>query len=152
MSVSLLRSMINHIIISHLHFGSIFFQAPHPLFYVVGCGGEPGQLCGPVGTLWSPGLSSLFHKSICNGSVTFLYSIYSCFYLCCSTGPIFWACQAESDIHGISQRNPPLSDHLPKNKIASPGSRTTALVICSSRQSWNMSAINKPLHVWEGGG
>ena len=48
--------------------------------------------------------------------------------------------------------SPSLSDHHPKNKIASPGARTTASVICSSRPSWNMSAINKPLHVWVGGG
>ena len=44
-----------------------------------------------------------------------------------------------------------LSNHHLKNKIASPGARTTASVIHSSRPSWNMLAINKLVHAWEGG-
>ena len=50
------------------------------------------------------------------------------------------------------KRSPFLSDHHPKNSIVSPGARTTGLVIHSSRPSWNISAINEPLHTWEGGG
>ena len=45
-----------------------------------------------------------------------------------------------------------LSNHHPKYKIAYPGSRTITSVIHSLRPSQNMSAINKPLHAWEGGG
>ena len=40
------------------------------------------------------------------------------------------------------KRRPSLGDHHPKNKVASPGARTTASVIHSG-----MSAINKPLHM-----
>ena len=54
------------------------------------------------GHSWPPGLSSLFHNSICNGSVAFLYSIYrlplhKLSYQC----PIDLAHQAESYIPGI---------------------------------------------------
>ena len=48
--------------------------------------------------------------------------------------------------------SPSLSNHLPKNKFASPEARTTSSVIHSLRPCWNMSAINKPLNAWEGGG
>ena len=106
----------------------------------------------PQGASWPPGLSSLFHNSICNSLATFWYGIYSCLYLHYSPSPMNWACQAESDIPGISQGEPSLSQCLPKNKIASPGARTTVSVILSLRPSWNMSAIHKPLHVWEGRG
>ena len=47
-----------------------------------------------------------------------------------------------------SRGRPSLSNHHQKNKIASPEAKTTASVICSSRLSWNISAINKPVHVW----
>ena len=52
----------------------------------------------------------------------------------------------------LPKGNPSLFNHLPKKNITSPGPRITALVIYSSRSSWNMSAINDPLHAWEGGG
>ena len=48
--------------------------------------------------------------------------------------------------------SPSLNNCHPKNKITSTGARTTASVICSSRSSWNMLAINKPVHAWESGG
>ena len=48
--------------------------------------------------------------------------------------------------------NPYLHDHHPKNSIASPGVRTTALVIFSSMPSWNISTNTEQLHAWEGGG
>ena len=52
----------------------------------------------------------------------------------------------------FSWGSPSLRDHLPNNKIASPGARTMALVFLFSRPSWNMSAINKPVHAWGDGG
>ena len=48
--------------------------------------------------------------------------------------------------------SPSLCDCHPKIRIASLGTSTTALVICSSRPSWNISAINKPLQAWKGVG
>ena len=125
-SISLFKSTITHITISCLHFGSIFFQAPHLLFNVVCCGGVLGCLSFSPGAFCSPGLSSLFHNSICNNLVTFLHSIYSCLYLHRSPLTFFV----------FPKGSPPLSNHCPKNKIASPGARTTASVIHSSRPSW----------------
>ena len=52
----------------------------------------------------------------------------------------------------LVQESAYLCYHLPKNKIASPGTRATSLVICSLGPSWTMSAISNPLHVWEGEG
>ena len=52
----------------------------------------------------------------------------------------------------LVKESPSLGNWFPKNKIASPGARSTASVIHSSRPSWNMSAISNPLHAWEGGG
>ena len=52
----------------------------------------------------------------------------------------------------LPKGSPSLCDHCPKNRTASLWARTTALLICSSGPSWNMSAINKTLHAWEGGG
>ena len=52
----------------------------------------------------------------------------------------------------LPKGSPSLSDHCPKNRIASPGPKTTASVINSSRPSWNISAINKPFHALEGWG
>ena len=44
--------------------------------------------------------------------------------------------------------SPSLNNHWPKNKIASPGAKTTASVICSSRPSWNMLAITELVQAW----
>ena len=52
----------------------------------------------------------------------------------------------------LPRGSPSLSNWHPKNKITSPEAKTTASVICSSRSSWNMLAINKSVHAWEGGG
>ena len=106
MSASLLKSVIAHITISCFHFGGLFFQALHPLFNAVCCGRGPGCLHHYLGTSCPPCLSSLFHKSICNSFVTFFHSIYRCLYLCHSSSPINWACQAESNIPCISQEEP----------------------------------------------
>ena len=92
MSTFLLRFMINCVTISCLLFGSIFFQAPHPLFNVICWSGGLHYLCHSVGTSWPPGLSSLFHNSICNGLVTFpmLFTVAStCSVLLAQlTGPV----------------------------------------------------------------
>ena len=80
-----------------------YSKPPHPLFNVVCYSGGLSYLHHSMGTSWPPGLSSLFHYSIHNSSVTLLYGNYSCLYLCCPTSPIDWACQAESNIPGIPQ-------------------------------------------------
>ena len=102
MSVSSLKSMIAHVTISQLHFGPLL-PGLHPLFQCVCCSGGPGCFCHSPGASWPPGLTSLFHNSICNSSVTFLHSIYSGHH---NPSPINWACQAESDILCISQGEP----------------------------------------------
>ena len=150
MSVSSLKPVINCNTTSHLPFGSILFHVLHPLFDII-CSGE--GLCylhHSAGISWPPCLSSLFHNCFCNVSAIFLYGIYGCLYLSCPMSPTDGACQAESYVPGISQGSPPLCDPHPKNRIACPWARTTALLICSLRPSWNISAINEPLHAWEG--
>ena len=52
----------------------------------------------------------------------------------------------------LPKESPSLCVCDPKHRTASLGASTTTLVICSSRPSWNMSTINKPLHALEGGG
>ena len=106
MGTSSIRSMIACITISLFPFGGFFFQAPHSLFNVVCCGGGLNCFHHSSGASWPPGLSSLFHNSICNSSVTILHSTCSCLYLHHSLSPINWACQAESNIPCISQEEP----------------------------------------------
>ena len=146
-----LSPTITHFAISYLHCGSIFLQALHPLFDVVCYCGGPVCLCCFLGALWLPSLSSHFHEGIYNGLMTFLYSAHHCFYLSLSPGPINWAVQAESNISCITKGSPSLRNCHLKNKITSPGARTTASVIHSSRPSLNMLGINTMVHAWEGG-
>ena len=62
------------------------------------------------------------------------------------TGPPKWNPTSLASLKGSHS----LSYYQPKNKIASPGVKTTASVCHSSGPSWNMSAINKLVHAWGG--
>ena len=106
MSIPLLMPVINCIALSHLPFGSIFFQAPHPLFDVICSCRGPCYLDHSVGTSWPPCLSSLFHNSFHDGFATFLYSLHGCLHLSCHTSLSDGASQAESYIPYISQGEP----------------------------------------------
>ena len=151
MSIPLLSPTIAGFTISHLHFGSIFLEALHPLFDVVFCYRGLVYLCFSLGASWPPGLRSFpwWHPY---GSMTFLDITHSHFHLGLSSGPINWATKVEPNIPCITKRKTLFEWLSSKNKIASPGARTTASVIHSSRPSWNMSAINELVHTWEGGG
>ena len=152
MSISLLRPAINCINISCLPFRCILHHTPQSLFDVISHHQSPHYLHHSLGMPWPPSLSSLFHIGIHNCSATFLYGIYCCLNMNCPASPIEGAHQAESYTLAFPRGDPFLHDCHPKNRIASPGARTTASVICSSRPSWNISTINKPCHVWKGGG
>ena len=81
----------------------------------------------------------------------FLYGIYSTSTCAVLPAQLTGSVKLNPTSLAFPKGSPSLSDHHPKNKIASPGARTTALVIHSSRPSLNMSAFNEPLLVWEGG-
>ena len=141
MSVLLLSPTIT-LFISQLYFGSIFPQASHPLFNVVCC---CRALVGLHCSLGHPDPLTIvlfFHDDICNGLMTLLDRTHCCFHLSLSPSPIDWASKAESNIPCITRG---MSNLQLKNKIASPGPKTTASVICFSRLSWNPSAINEPV-------
>ena len=151
-SILPLSPTITHFIISHLHFGSIFLQASHPLFDVVCfCRGLVYLPCS-LGIFWVPGLSSLFHTGICDGSITFLDSTHCHFHLSLSPGPIDWATQVESNIPCVTKRKSLFECCQPTMKITSLGAKTTAYVIHSSRASRDISPINNLVHAWGGGG
>ena len=135
MSISLLRPVMSHIAISCLSFGFILFHASHPFFCVIGSSRGPHYLHCSMGTSWPPGLSSFYHNSIQDGSAAFLYSVYGHLYLSCPTCPIDGPIKLNLTSLAFPKRTPSLNDCHPKNRIASPGTRTTALVICSSRPS-----------------
>ena len=117
----------------HWSFSSVHLDAPssRPLIQpsklqVPGKGphGSPQ----PLGASHAPGLHFLLHDSICNSAMAFLHCICSHFHLCCSPTPINWTCQAESNVPCTGIGEFLFYNNHPKNKIASPGARTTALV------------------------
>ena len=139
MSISLLRPLINCIIISHLPFRSILFHAPHPLFDVICCGGGLHYLCHSVGMSWPSSFSSLFHNCIHNGLVTFLYSIYSHLKMSCLPaqliGPIKLDC---INLKGILEEAP-ICDILSSNKST------------SSLRLWTASPVSLAAVLWDEG-
>ena len=132
---------------SDLPIGYSLIQASHPIIYLTGASQGPGGSSKPLGTPRPPGFHLLLHDSNHNSSMAFLHSIYSCYYLHCSSNPINLTYQAELNVLYTCTGEPSLCNHLPKNEIASPCARTTAMVIHSLRLSWNMSAISDPLQV-----
>ena len=151
-SVSSIRPAINCIANSCLHFGSIFFHAPHPLFNVICHGGGPcylhhsRRLPGPLAlVLFSTTASAMAQHPSCT---VFMVASTWVVLLAKLMGPI----KLNPSSLAFPKGSPSLHDHHPKNRIASPGARTTALVIWCSRPSQSLSTIKEPLHAWEGGG
>ena len=118
-SIFPLSPVITHIGISHLHIIRIFLQALHPHFDVVCHFRGLVCVCCSSGASWSPGLSSLFHNGICNGSTTFLCTIVStrASLLAQLTGPAKLNPTSLTLPRGSSS----LSNCCLKNKITSPG-------------------------------
>ena len=84
--------------------------------------------------------------------MTFLYSIYHRPNWAVLLVQLMGSIKLNPASLAFPRRSPSLCDCHLKNRITSSGARTTASVMCSSRPSWNISAINEPLHVWKGGG
>ena len=152
MSSLLFKSAITHIAIPHVHFGSLFFQAPHPFFNVVCCGGACIVFVIPWG---DPGPLALILFSTTASAIAWppscmVFTIASnCAML---LAQLAWPVKLNLTSLAFPKGSPSLSDYHPKNKITSLGTRTTASVIHSWRPSWNIPAISELLHTWEGGG
>ena len=142
MSILSLRPAINCITLSCLPFGSIFFHALHSLFNIICSCRGPLYLHHSVGTSWPPYLISLFHSSFSYGSVIFMYSLHGCIHLNSPKSPTDGTIKLNPMSLALPMERPSLCECYQNNRIATPGASTTALVICSLRPSWNISAIN----------
>ena len=98
--------------------------------------------------LW-PSFSSLPQPQWCAVDLPAWFS--SSFYLCGSPGPVEMGLLSQTQHFLPCDREAPHSwNTYLKNRMASPGDRTTALVIWSSGQaSWSMLVIKHPPHAWD---
>ena len=142
---------ITHFIISCICFGSIFPLSLAPTLWCWCCCRGLVCLWCSLGASWPPGLSSLFYDGVSDGSM--LPAWYSPSF---PPEPLFhpnWLGNPSEIQHLLHhQEEAPPWAIIVQTMIASPGANSTASVIHSSRQSWNMLAINEPIYVWGGGG
>ena len=112
----------------------------HPLLCLAStlwcCSRDLVGLLFPLGMSWFLGFHPLFHHCVCNGSATLLHCIY--FTWVCLPAQITGSATLNATSLAFPWERPSLRDHLPQNKIASQGARTTASVILSSRPSWDI--------------
>ena len=145
-NVPLLSPVITCITLSYLCFESIFLQVLHPPFDVVCCWGVWLVFIVPHG---HPGPQDFVHFSM-TASAMAQQPFWTVLTLV-STWTSFPAQLTDlanwNPTFLVSPRgSPSLSKHLPKNKIASPGARTTISVIflqghpgtCQQLMNWSM--------------